>query len=119
MTYVVRNPSFVVEQGDSESANVALIRRGLLGCAPIDPSVAFSLDTLELYHRLRRRHPRLGIQPMMRTLCDIHDVSSCHTSLLIFTINSGLHPGELPRMLSRAALNSIRCLSRYLTAGAT
>ncbi|THG96932.1 hypothetical protein EW026_g4986 [Hermanssonia centrifuga] len=69
------DPHLAVEQADSEPANVALIRLGLLGCAPVDPSVAFSLDTLELYHRLRRRHPRLGIQPMMRTLCDIHDVN--------------------------------------------
>ncbi|PSS29557.1 hypothetical protein PHLCEN_2v2956 [Hermanssonia centrifuga] len=71
----VRNTKLAVVQAEGEPANVALVRCGLLGCSPIDPSVAFSLDTLELYHRLRRRHPRLGIQPMMRTLCDLHDIN--------------------------------------------
>lgn len=54
---------------------MSLIRRGLLGCSPVDPSVAFSLNTLELYHRLRRRHGQLSIQTMARVLCDLQDVS--------------------------------------------
>lgn len=65
-------------QRAGESANIALIRDGLLGCAPINPAVAISLNTLELYHWLRRRHPRLGIQPMMRALCDIQGVSTTY-----------------------------------------
>ncbi|KAI0083022.1 hypothetical protein BDY19DRAFT_901037, partial [Irpex rosettiformis] len=64
-----------IVQSSGEAANVSLIRQGLLGCAPIDPAFAFSIDTLELYHRLRRRHPRLGIQAMMRALCDVHEVN--------------------------------------------
>ncbi|KAI0083766.1 hypothetical protein BDY19DRAFT_998324 [Irpex rosettiformis] len=64
-----------VAQKSGEAANVSLIRQGLLGCAPIDPAFAFSLDTLELYHRLRRRHPQLGIQAMMRALCDVQEVN--------------------------------------------
>ncbi|KAL6308620.1 hypothetical protein BKA93DRAFT_815267 [Sparassis latifolia] len=67
-------------QQPDELANVTLIRHGLLGCSPVFPSVAISLDTLELYHRLRRRHPRLGVQAMTRALCDIHDVNYTHTA---------------------------------------
>ncbi|KAI0083017.1 hypothetical protein BDY19DRAFT_981236 [Irpex rosettiformis] len=64
-----------IVQRPEEPANVSLIHQGLLGCAPIDPAFAFSIDTLELFHRLRRRHPRLGIQAMMRALCDVHGVN--------------------------------------------
>ncbi|KAI0083349.1 hypothetical protein BDY19DRAFT_987928 [Irpex rosettiformis] len=47
-----------IAQKFGEAANVSLIRQGLLGCSPIDPA-----------------HPRLGIQAMMRALCDIHEVN--------------------------------------------
>lgn len=40
--------------------------------------MAFSLDLLELYHRLRRRQPRLGIMPFVQSLCDIHEVCFYH-----------------------------------------
>lgn len=49
-----------IAQRTEEYANVCLVRQGLLGCSPIDPAIAFSFHTLELYHRLPRRHPRLG-----------------------------------------------------------
>ncbi|EMD33917.1 hypothetical protein CERSUDRAFT_97846 [Gelatoporia subvermispora B] len=70
-----RDDKLSVPQLPNELANVALIRQGLLGCSPVVPSVALSLDTLELYHRLRRRHAQLSIQPMVRALCDLHDVT--------------------------------------------
>lgn len=63
-----------IAQPQDTLANVCLIRRGLLGSGPQTPQYAFSLDTLELYHRLRRRHPRLGIQPFVQTLCDLYQV---------------------------------------------
>jgi len=69
--------SMNITQREGEPANAALIRCGLLGTAPVHPTVAISLHTLELYHRLRRRQPRLGIQPMARALCDVHKVSTC------------------------------------------
>lgn len=65
-----------MQQKPDEEANVALIRVGMIGCSPSDPSVAISLDTLELYHRLRRRNGQLSIQAMARTLCDLHNVSN-------------------------------------------
>lgn len=77
-----------VPQKPNEPANVALLRLGLLGCSPVDPAVAISLETLELYHRLRRRHGQLSIQTMARVLCDLHDVRThslylCRCSLSI------------------------------------
>jgi hypothetical protein len=41
----------------------------------VNPAVAISLDTLELYHRLRRWHGQLSIQTMAKVLCDLQDVS--------------------------------------------
>lgn len=64
-----------VYQRHNEPANASLIRVGMLGCSPVNPSVAISLETLELYHRLRRRHGQLSVQAMARVLCDLHDVS--------------------------------------------
>ena len=70
-----------ITQQDGEYANAALICHGFLGTALIHPTVAISLDTLELYHWLRRRQPRLSIQSMARALCDLQKVSEpqpCH-----------------------------------------
>ncbi|OCH89491.1 hypothetical protein OBBRIDRAFT_732569 [Obba rivulosa] len=70
-----RDDKFVVVQRDNELANVSLMHCGLLGCSPVISSVAISLDTLELYHRLRRRHAQLSVQPMVKALCDIHNTT--------------------------------------------
>lgn len=67
--------NYLVDQEPNELANVSLIRHGLLGTAPETPSMAISLDTLELYHRLRRQQGQLSIQAMVKTLCDLHNVS--------------------------------------------
>ncbi|KZV85013.1 hypothetical protein EXIGLDRAFT_623530, partial [Exidia glandulosa HHB12029] len=53
-----------------EQPVVALLRAGLLGCTPAQPTVAISLGLLGFYDCLRQRHPRLGIQPFARALCD-------------------------------------------------
>ncbi|EIW62715.1 uncharacterized protein TRAVEDRAFT_101463, partial [Trametes versicolor FP-101664 SS1] len=69
------NPSLKIHQQKDELANVALIQRGLLGCSPVSPEYAISLQTLELYHRLRRHHAQLGFQALTRTLCDLNGVN--------------------------------------------
>lgn len=62
------------QQRQGELANTSLLRFGFLGCSPVTPSIAISLTTLKLYYRLRRRHPRLSIQSMVKSLCDLQDV---------------------------------------------
>jgi hypothetical protein len=57
-----------------EKTNVALVRQGYLGCSPIDPSVAISLDCLELYHQIRRRQSSFSIQSMAKVFCAMHNV---------------------------------------------
>ncbi|EJD47608.1 hypothetical protein AURDEDRAFT_163480 [Auricularia subglabra TFB-10046 SS5] len=61
-----------VEQANNETASISLMRSGMMACTPIMPVVAISVGLLELYYRVRRRAPRLGIQPFVRALCDIH-----------------------------------------------
>ena len=63
-----------ITQQEGEYANIALIRHGLLGTAPVHPAVAISLHMLELYHQLRRQQPCLSIQAMAQALCDLHKV---------------------------------------------
>lgn len=65
----------IVEQKHDESVNQALLRLGLLGVSPVQPTIAISLEVLELYYYQRRRHPRLGILPFVRALCDLQKVS--------------------------------------------
>lgn len=81
MRYVVRSFTQVVQLHE-EGANISLIRVGLLGCSPTAPTLSFSLRTLEFYHRLRRRHPRLGIMPFVRSLCDLHEVREPRSPLM-------------------------------------
>ncbi|KAG2103699.1 uncharacterized protein F5147DRAFT_746665 [Suillus discolor] len=73
-----REAGVSIHQHPEEPANMALLRLGLLGCSPVEPSVAIEVHTLELYHRLRRRHAQLSIQAFTRALCDIHKVN-CRT----------------------------------------
>ncbi|KAG2070065.1 hypothetical protein BDR04DRAFT_967693, partial [Suillus decipiens] len=64
-----------IHQHDGEPANVSLVRVGLLGCSPIQPSVAIDIRTLELYYCLHRCQPQLSIQAMAKTLCDLQNVN--------------------------------------------
>lgn len=57
-----------------EEANVALIQHGLLGASPTQPTVAFTLESLEFYHQLRRCQGSLSIQAFIKVLCAIHNV---------------------------------------------
>lgn len=112
LTYDIgRRKCFAIDQQNNELANVSLLRVGMLGCSPVDPSVAISLDSLELYHRLRRRHGQLGVQAMARVLCDLHDVSFCIVQIPkhILTCPTVYLPNASPR----AVVNRLRCISGY------
>lgn len=73
-TFTRSNHTDIVQRKD-KFANVSLIREGYLGCTPTEPTLAISLDLLELFHRLKRRHPCLSVQAMVCALSDIHNVS--------------------------------------------
>ncbi|KAG1892237.1 hypothetical protein F4604DRAFT_1875645 [Suillus subluteus] len=67
--------SMSVQQAADELANVSLINIGLLGCSPIQPTIAVSLQCLELYHQIRRRKPSFSVQAMVKVLCALHNRS--------------------------------------------
>jgi hypothetical protein len=60
---------------DGAGVAAALIKQGLMPCAPWNPSVAISTRVLELYRTTHIRCPQLAIQPFVKSLCDLHGVS--------------------------------------------
>ncbi|KAJ7244802.1 hypothetical protein B0H12DRAFT_1073675 [Mycena haematopus] len=61
-------------EGDQFVAS-GLIRQGLVPVAPHLPSVVITLRALEVFRTMQLRCPRLGIQPFVRALCDLHAVA--------------------------------------------
>ncbi|KAG6895202.1 hypothetical protein C0992_002602 [Termitomyces sp. T32_za158] len=56
----------------STSLAADIVRHGYLGATPESPSIALSLRTLELYHRIRRRKPSFGIEAFTKVLSDLY-----------------------------------------------
>ncbi|KAF8205106.1 hypothetical protein BJ912DRAFT_1018326 [Pholiota molesta] len=52
--------------------NETLVRNGFLGVSPDRPSLAISIELLEIYRQLRRVCPRLSLDALSRALCHIH-----------------------------------------------
>ncbi|KAF8131776.1 hypothetical protein K438DRAFT_1788198 [Mycena galopus ATCC 62051] len=52
----------------------ALIKQGLVPCAPTKPSVAITTRVLELYRTTHIWCPQLAIQAFVKSLCDLHGV---------------------------------------------
>lgn len=55
---------------------VALMSHGLLSNVPLQPSLALSLTTLELYRRLRLRKPSFSVEAFAKVVCDLYMVRS-------------------------------------------
>ena len=60
---------------DDESIAAALVRQGMIPCAPFDPEYAISIRTLEIFRNLHNRCPHLAIQPFVKGLLDLQGVS--------------------------------------------
>lgn len=67
----------------------ALIKEGLVPCSPFRPTVAISIRTLKLFHTTSLRCPRLAIQNIAKTLCDLHHVSWVYFSRVLADGNLG------------------------------
>jgi hypothetical protein len=68
--------------GRDEFVASGLVNLGLFPCSPYDPTVAIMTRALEVFRVMRLRCPRLGIQPYVRALCDLHGVHSNAPALL-------------------------------------
>ncbi|KAJ7472629.1 hypothetical protein FB451DRAFT_1134187 [Mycena latifolia] len=62
------------------------MRQGLMPVAPHFPSVVITIRALEVYRLAHLRCPRLGIQPYVRTLCDLHGVPPRSYLVTQFTV---------------------------------
>ncbi|KAG1781307.1 hypothetical protein EV702DRAFT_1177559 [Suillus placidus] len=51
----------------------ALVLASYLGTTPQAPSIAISITTLELYHRLRLRKPSLSVEAFSKVICDLYE----------------------------------------------
>ncbi|KAI6012899.1 hypothetical protein BKA83DRAFT_4063727, partial [Pisolithus microcarpus] len=67
--------SIPVIQKAGDTANVALVHHGLLGCSPTQPSCAVTFHCLELFHQIRRRQSSFSVQAMAKVLCALHNVT--------------------------------------------
>jgi len=61
--------------------NETLLQHGFLGATPEKPTLAFSLELLEIYRQLRRVCPRFSLDALAKALCHLHHV--CAFSLLL------------------------------------
>lgn len=70
----------------------ALINLGLVPSAPLTPSVAFTVNVLELFRVIQMRCPCLSEQAFVKSLCDLHGVSSSNLtpSFAELTVEAGL-----------------------------
>ena len=65
---------------ESGSPLEALALSGYLGNKPLNPSLAISIRTLELYRRLRLRKPSFSVEAFTKVVCDLYSVSLTTTT---------------------------------------
>jgi hypothetical protein len=68
--------SIHVPRTASMTAAEALMVQGYLVTSPVDPTLAISLKTLELFRRLRCRKASLSVEAYAKVLCDLYAVSN-------------------------------------------
>ena len=77
-------PCLILPPPEDEYVSSALVRQGMVPCSPISPSMAVTIDVLELYRTSRLRCPHLSIQAFVKTLSDLHGVSIALVYVLKF-----------------------------------
>ncbi|KAG1752327.1 uncharacterized protein EDB91DRAFT_1044478 [Suillus paluster] len=67
--------AITIQQRPNEPANVALLHVGLLGCSPLQPTIAIHIECLELYHQIQQCQSSFSIQAITKVLCVLHNVT--------------------------------------------
>ncbi|KAG2343823.1 hypothetical protein BDR05DRAFT_999730 [Suillus weaverae] len=67
--------AITIQQRPNEPVNAALLHMGLLGCSPLQLTIAIHIECLKLYHQIRRRQSSFSIQVIMKVLCALHDIT--------------------------------------------
>jgi hypothetical protein len=68
--------SIDVPRTSSMTAVEALMLQGYLGTSPLDPTLAISIKTLELFRKLRCRKASFSVEAYAKVLCDLYAVSN-------------------------------------------
>jgi len=69
----VENYITVIEHIEGDTfVTTALVRHGLIPCAPFTPTAAFTVRTLEFYRVLHNRSPGVSMHAFVQSLCDQH-----------------------------------------------
>lgn len=58
------------------SPAIDLMAQGWVSKTPEHPSVAVSIATLDLFHRLRQRKPSFSVEAFTKVVCDYYMVSN-------------------------------------------
>jgi hypothetical protein len=70
---------------DAQYTNETLLRHGFLGATPEKPTLAFSLELLEIYRQLRRVCPRFSLDALAKALCHLNRVRSLFSPAAIIS----------------------------------
>ncbi|KAF6754506.1 hypothetical protein DFP72DRAFT_1068533 [Ephemerocybe angulata] len=62
----------VIPRRDDQVTAVALVEAGYLGNSPVNPSLAISLKTLDLFKIIRQRRPSFSFEAFAKVLCDLY-----------------------------------------------
>ena len=68
--------SIYVSRTSSMTAVEVLLLQGYLATSPVDPTLAISIKTLELFRRLRCRKASLSVEAYAKVLCELYAVSN-------------------------------------------
>ena len=68
--------SIFIPRTSSMTAVEAIMNQGYLATSPVDPTLAISIKTLELFRRLRSRKASLSVEAYAKVLCDLYGVST-------------------------------------------
>jgi hypothetical protein len=72
--YSLDSTAYITRSSDSESPVVDLVLQGFLGNVPLNPSMAVSIKTLELYRRIRMRKPSFSAEAFAKVVCDLYAI---------------------------------------------
>ncbi|THU96505.1 hypothetical protein K435DRAFT_664315 [Dendrothele bispora CBS 962.96] len=61
-----------IKRDENTEPNVALVRSGYLGNSPLNPSLAISLRTLELFYVIRLFKPSFSVEAFSKVLCHVY-----------------------------------------------
>ena len=83
--YLVRKTlALPVAVGETHQ-NETLLCNGCLGCSPLMPMVAITVQSLSFLRHIHQTCPKFGLEAFSKALCHLHNVSpgsfpSCHTN---------------------------------------